>query len=151
MKTSAYLLVIMSAVSFSVFAAENIEPDSDQILLASCQALTMTPEQVNGKPCIYFIQGFLAAAQAIDPPIITQQTKKDRKFYGFMSRPSRNWEQTPPTRFFPFCVPDDESKAHVIKIISKQLPPQFDTVKMLRNTIFKALKAEYPCGKPNQN
>ena len=151
MKTSTYLLVLMSIVSFSVFATENIEPDNDQLLLASCQALKITPAPANAKPCSYFIQGFLAAAQAIDPPIIDQQTKKSSEFRGFMSRPYRNRGQIPPTRFFPFCVADDESIARVVKIVSKQLSPQTDTVKMLRDTIFKALKNEYPCDKSKQS
>ena len=140
---------MMSIVSSSVFADEKIEPDNDQLLLASCQALTISPEQLNAKPCIYFIQGFLAAAQAIDPPIINQQAKKPRRSYGLMSRTPPSWAQTPSTRFFPFCVAGDESKARVIKIVSKQLSPQTETVKILRDTIFKALKAEYPCSKPN--
>ena len=140
----------MSIVSFSVFAANNIESDNDQLLLASCQALRTTPEQVDTNPCIYFIKGFFAAAQTIDPPIINQKTKKNAKYFGMMSRPYRNREQVPPTRFFPFCVPDDESKDPVIKNILKQLPPKIDTAKMLRDTIFKALKTEYPCNKPNQ-
>ncbi|MES0327029.1 MAG: hypothetical protein ABUK13_02450 [Gammaproteobacteria bacterium] len=92
------------------------------------------------QPCINFIQGFLAAAQAIDPPVINQQSKNDLKFYGAMSRLYRNRYQTPATRFFPFCIHG---------IVSKQLSPQTDTAKMLRDTIFNALKVEYPCGKIN--
>jgi len=151
MKTSTYLLVLMSIVSFSVFATENIESDNDQLLLASCQALAITPAQSNAKPCRYFIQGFLAAAQSIDPPIIDQQTKKPPSFRGFMSRPYRNQGQIRSTRFFPFCVADDESIARVIKIVSKQLSPETDTVIMLRYTIFNALKSEYPCDTSNQS
>lgn len=142
---------MLSIVSFSVVADEKIEPDNDQLLITSCQALTITPEHENAKPCIFFIQGFLAAAQAIDPPIIDQQTKNPPGYRGFMSRPYRNREQIRPTRFFPFCVADDESIARVIKIVSKQLTPQIEAAKMLRDTIFKTLKAEYPCGKSNQS
>lgn len=134
-------------LSFSAFAAKNIGPDGDQQLLASCQALATTPEQMNAKHCIYFIQGFLAAAQAIDPSTLKKQSKKKSGVsYGFMSRPPRNWDQIPPTRLLPFCVPEDESEARIIKAVSKQLSPQIDTAKMLRDRIFKTLKAEYPCG-----
>lgn len=146
MKSSSYLLTMTSIVSFSVFAADNAEPDNDQLLLASCQALTTTPEQMKAKHCIYFIQGFLAATQAIDPSIIKRQSKKRAEFYGFMSRPHRNWDQIPPIRFLPFCLPEDESEDRIIKTISKQLSPQIDTAKMLRDRIFRTLKAEYPCG-----
>lgn len=146
MKISTYLLAMTSIVSFSVFAADNTEPDNDQLLLASCQALTTTPEQMKAKYCIYFIQGFLAATQAIDPSIIKRQSKKSAEFYGFMSRPHRNWDQIPPIRFLPFCLPEDESEARIIEIISRQLSTQIDTAKMLRDRIFKTLKAEYPCG-----
>ena len=151
MKARIYLLAMTLFVSFSVFATKNIEPDEDELLLASCQALTVTPEQENTTACIYFIRGFLAAAQTIDPPVNNKQSKKNRKFYGVMSRPYRNWEQVPVTRFFPFCVPDDESNARVITAVSKQLPPQFGTTKRLKDMIFKALKAEYPCNIPKQN
>ena len=151
MKARIYLLAMTFFVSFSVFATKNIEPDEDELLLASCQALTVTPEQENTTACIYFIRGFLAAAQTIDPPVNNKQSKKNRKSYGFMGRPYRNWEQVPVTRFFPFCVPDDESNARVITAVSKQLPPQFGNTKRLKDVIFKALKAEYPCSKANQN
>ncbi|MBE9559448.1 MAG: hypothetical protein IMF15_01600 [Proteobacteria bacterium] len=48
MKTSIYLLIIASIISFSAFSIENIETDEGQLFLASCQALT-TPMQVNDK------------------------------------------------------------------------------------------------------
>jgi len=133
----------------STYLDEKIEPNNDQLLLASCLALTKSPEKLNAKSCIYFIQGFLAAVQAIAPPIINQQTKIPSRSYGFMCRPPPSWAQTPPTRLFPFSVADDESKARVIKIVSTQLSPKIKTAKLLRDTIFKALKAEYPCSKPN--
>ena len=138
MKISAYLLVITSIVSFSVFAAENIEQGKDQLLLESCQALAITSDQANDSPCTYFIQGFLATAQAINASIINKQ---DNKLY----KPYRTKGRISPTAFISFCVPIDEPDARVIKIVSKQLPPHIDTTKMLRDTIFKALKAEYPC------
>ena len=80
-----------------------------------------TPEQVNAKACIYFILGFL-------------------------SRPNRDWDQVPHARFFPFCVPDSESNARVIEIVSKQMSLHFDTIKTLKKMILDTLKAEYPCG-----
>jgi hypothetical protein len=147
MRTNIYLFVMTSVVSFSVFSAENTELNNDQLLQASCQTLTNTPEHVNAKHCAYFIQGLLTAAESIDPPVIKKQTKKERKFYGFTGRTFRTKEQTPPRRFFPFCVPDNESITHVIKVISKQLPAQFDTGKRLKDTVFNALEAEYPCVK----
>ena len=140
MKTSTYLLVLMSTVSFSVFAVEDIEQGKDQQLLASCQALAITSEQANDKSCIYFIKGFLATAQAINSSIINKQGNK-------LYKPYRTKGRISSTDFMPFCVPIDESDARVIKTVSKQLPPQIDTLKMLRDTIFKALKAEYPCAK----
>ena len=149
MKTSVYLLAITSIVSSSVFATENIESDDKQLLLASCQALTTTPEQENAKSCFYFIQGFLAAAQTIDPPIINKQEeeKEKRKVFSLMSRPHRPLLKTLPTRLLPFCIPDDGSEARVIHIVAKQLPLQINTEKMLRDEIFKALKTKYPCKK----
>ncbi len=147
MKAKIYLLTIIFFVSFSVFATKNIEPDEDALLLASCQAITMTPKQENTAACIYFIRGFLATAQTIDPTTNKKQSKKNRNFYGYMSRPHRNWEQAPATRFFPFCVPEDEPKDSVITIVSKQLSPRIDTTKKLKDVIFKALKTEYPCSK----
>ena len=75
MKTSACLLAITSIGSSSVFITENIGSDDKQLLLASCQALMTTPEQENAKSCFYFIQGFLAAAQAIDPPVSNKQVE----------------------------------------------------------------------------
>lgn len=138
-------------VSFSVIATENAGLDDDQLLLTSCQALTMNPEQENAKFCVYFIQGFLAAAQAIDPPITNKKAKESRKFYSLMSRSNRAMYQIPPTRFIPFCIPNDESGVRVIQIVSKQLSSQIDTIQLLRGMIFNVLKAEYPCGKPNQS
>ena len=151
MKARIYLLAMTFFVSFSVFATKNIEPGEDELLLASCQALTVTPEQENTTACIYFIRGFLAAAQTIDPPVNNKQSKKNHKFYGFMGRPNHNLEQVPVTRFFPFCLPDDESYTRVIMFFSKQLPPQFGTTKRLKDMVFKVLKAEYPCSKASQN
>ena len=69
MKARIYLLAMALFVSFSVFATKKIEPDEDELLLASCQVLTVTPEQKNTTSCIYFVRGFLAATQTIDPPV----------------------------------------------------------------------------------
>lgn len=144
MKTFVYLFFMVSFVTNPVYSDENIESDYEQLLLNSCQGLTTSLEHENVKPCIYFIQGFLAAAQAIDPPIINQKTKNNRKSYGLTSR--YYWEKIPPTRFFHYCVPDDEPTAQVALIVSKQLSAQkIDSTKALRDIIFQALKAEYPC------
>ena len=153
MKNFVYLFFMVSFVTYPVYSDENIESDYEQLLLNSCQGLTTSLEHENVKPCIYFIQGFLAAAQAIDPPIINQKTKNNRKSYGLTSRSYSNWEKIlptrekiPPTRFFHYCVPDDEPKAQVALIVSKQLSAQkTDSTKALRDIIFQALKAEYPC------
>lgn len=147
MKISVYLFFMVSSVSFSVFSDENVGPDDNQLLLTSCQTITTAPEQENAKSCIYFIQGFLAAAQAIDPPIVNQHTRKNRKPIGVMSRSYYSaWEKIPPTRFFPFCVPENESKAHITMIVSKQISThKINSTKALRDIIFQALKAEYPC------
>ena len=146
MKIGTFLLALMSILSFSAFAAENIGRDSNQQLLASCQALATTSGQMSAKHCIYFIQGFLAAAQTIDPPALNKQSKKSSVAYGLMSRSPPNWYQMPPTRLLPFCIPEDESEAHIIEAISKQLPAQIDTAEMLSDIIPKAFIAEYPCG-----
>lgn len=146
MKTFVYLFFMVSFVTNPVYSDENIESDYEQLLLNSCQGLTTSLEHENVNPCIYFIQGFLAAAQAIDPPIINQKTKNNRKSYGLISRSYSNWEKIPPTRFFHYCVPDDEPTAQVALIVSKQLSAQkIDSTKALRDKIFQALKAEYPC------
>ena len=133
---------IVSFSVFSVFSAKNTASESDQLLLASSQGLTTTPEQVITKHCIYFIQGFLAATQVIDPLIIKKQSKKSAEFYGFSSRPLRNWDQILSTRFLPFSC-QDESETRIIKTISKQLSPKIDTAKMLRDWTFKILNAKY--------
>ena len=59
-----YLLVLMSTVSFSVFAAENIEQGKDQQLLTSCHALAISSEQ--------------AAAQTINSSF---KNKQDKQLY----------------------------------------------------------------------
>lgn len=152
MKTSISLLINLSIISVSAISAENIEMDENQLLVASCRAMTAPePEQVNAKAGVYFIQGFVSAAQTIDPPVIKNKNQKEHKFYEFMSRPHRNWKQVPYTRFFPFCVPSDESNARVIELVSKQMPAQIDTIKNLKKIVFETLKAGYPCGKTNQS
>jgi len=144
MKISAYLLVITSLISYSAFAVENVEANDESQILASCRDLMVTPGHESAKPCIYFIQGFLGAAQASAPPAINKKNE-DRKAYSFMSRPSPFINKKPPVRFIPFCVPDDEPETRVINIISKQLLPPIDTPKILREVIFSTLKTEYPC------
>jgi len=79
MKVSTYLLVITSIISCSAFAIENIEPDNDRLLLASCMTLTAASDKESAKPCIYFITGFLFAAQATDTSILNEQSGKKRK------------------------------------------------------------------------
>ena len=150
MKTGICLSLIVSIISSTASSTENSGTDEDQVLVESCQAIT-NPEQVDAKACIYFILGFLAAAQTIDPPVIKNKGQKERKFYGFMSRPYRNWDLVQPTRFFPFCVPENELNARVIEVVSKRMSPQFDTAKALKKVILNALNTEYPCGKANQN
>lgn len=147
MKININLLLITSLISFSAFSSENSKKDDEQLLLTSCQSLTATPEQEDAKACIYFIQGFVAAAHTIDPPVINNKSQKKPGYYGSMSRPYRNWRQISPTRFFPFCVPDNTSKSDVIKTVSKLLYSQYDTKEMLEIDILKALKNKYPCRK----
>ena len=104
-KISLYLsvVVIASIISFSAFASEKVDQDDNQLLLASCQSLATTPEQVKAKPCVYYIPGIIAAAQAIDPPVINQETKKKRKPLGIMSGPYYHGEKIPLARFFLFA------------------------------------------------
>ena len=150
MKISLYpsVVVITSIISFSAFASEKVNQDDNQLLLASCQSLATTPQQAKARPCVYYIRGFVAAAQAIDPIVKKQDAEKKRKSLGVMSRPYFNKEKIPPARFFPFCVPENESEARVIEIVSKQLTPdKTDNAIMLRDMIFNALKSEYPCKK----
>lgn len=138
----------MSIISFSAFAFEKVDQDDNQLLLASCQSLATTPEQMKAKSRVYYIRGFIAASKAIAPPVNNQQTKNKRKSYGLMSRSYFNKEKIPSARFFPFCLPENESGARVIEIVSKQLSPdKTDTAIMLRDMIFKALRNECPCGK----
>jgi hypothetical protein len=137
-----------SIVSFSTFAVGNDEPDDDQLLRASCQALTANPEMVSSKPCHYYIQGFLAGALVIDTAIVTERSGKR---YSFIERAYRTRLGTradpASTASFPlFCVPDDESEARIIKVVSKQLSSPVDTTKVLSSQIYNALKANYPCG-----
>lgn len=150
MKISLYLsvVVITSIISFSAIASEKTDQDVNQVLLASCQSLATTPEQVIAKHCVYYILGFVAAAQTIDPIVKKKETERKRKSFGVMSRPFFSKEKIPPARFFPFCVPKYESEASVIETVSKQLKAdKTDSVIMLRDMIFKALKSEYPCKK----
>ena len=150
MKISLYLsvVVIASIISFSAFASEKVDQDDNQLLLASCQSLATTSEQVKARHCAYYILGFVAAAQVIDPIVKKKETEKKRKSFGVMSRPFFNKEKIPPARYFPFCVPKYESESRVIETVSKQLKPdKTDSIIMLRDMIFKALKSEYPCKK----
>ena len=150
MNISINLLFITSVISFSAFSAENSKPDNQQLILNSCQSLMTTPEHENAKACTFFIQGFIAAAQSIDNKAINKNKMKP-KFFGAMSRPYRNWGQYSSNKFFPFCLPETISTAHIIKSVSKSLNSQFDTIEMLKNELLGILKSEYPCRKPHQN
>ena len=145
MKISTYLLVITLFVSNSTFAAKSVEQNEDLSLLASCLALTVESEQKSSIPCNYYILGFLASPRASADSIENKPGGKDRKSYGFMSRISSVRVPNPPVAYTPFCVPGDESDTRVIQVVSKQLSPEINTQKMLRDTIFKTLKSEYPC------
>lgn len=146
MKKTAFLLILISITSFPVIATENVVQENDQ-LLASCQTLTVSPDQKNAKHCIHFIQGFLAAAQALDPLIIKKQTKKSLKSIAFMSRSYYQRKSSSTTPELLFCIPNDESEARVINVISKQLPSNKYTKEMLGNMLLTALKTQYPCEK----
>ena len=67
--------------SFSVFAADNINLDNDHHLLSSCQVLKNTPVHINSIACNYFIQGFLAKAQAINTSINNKKSLMKYKPY----------------------------------------------------------------------
>ena len=140
MKINTYLLIIASSVSFSVFSADKNEPHEDQLLLASCQALTTAPGKESAKSCIYFIKGFVATARAIDSSLIDKQNNK--KYI-----PYRTKGRVLATRFMHFCVPFDESDASLTKTVSRQLSAEIDTQKMLRDMILNILITEYPCDK----
>ena len=124
--------------SISVFANEKQDINNERNLLASCQSLSSTPDHTNSKHCIYFIQGFLAASQAIETSIIDKQNKK-------LYRPYRTRGRMLPKKFTHFCVPENESENQVIQTVSNQLPASIESEKMLRDVIFNTLKSEYPC------
>ncbi len=144
MKFRAYLFVIASFASLSVFATEKIRQNDDLHLLSSCQSLIATSEHENTESCKYFIQGFLANAQAINSLVKDEQTNKKYK-------PYRTKGRTLPSGFYHFCIPVNESNELVIKTVAKQLSPQIVSVKMLRDTILKIFKTEYPCNQLSQN
>ena len=141
MKKSAYILLMMLIISLSAFTVGNEQSDHDQMLLVSCQTLIANPDMDSS--CVYYIQGFLAAAKVTDPFI--KKSDESRKGSGFASRAYQVRDRVPPARFIPFCVPDDVPKEGYIKMISKQLSSKIDTLKKLNDMIFKTLKTEYPC------
>ena len=98
------------------------------------------------KPIFILLKVFLL----LPVQLILQPVKIKRRPYGLMSRPYPNWARTKPKNNFPFCVPDDLSKAQIVTTISKQLTNQLETTEMLNENILKVLKTEYPCGKSNQ-
>jgi hypothetical protein len=140
--------MLIAITSLPAIANENIAQENNQLLFASCQTLTDTPEHKNAKHCIHFIQGFLTAAKALDPLIIKKQSAKSIKSVAFMSRSyyQRN-NHSPTTPSLLFCIPNSESEASVISVISKLLPSQMYTKKMLGNILLTTLKTQYPCEK----
>jgi len=136
MKIRAYLFIVTAVYAITASATNSIQT-TDQELLASCQSLITTQSSLNSSPCSYFIQGFLASAQAIDAAIKEKQTKVKYTPYRTKGRTASS--------FMHFCIPLNEPNTRVIQTAVKQLPPQVDTLKALRENILMSLKAEYPC------
>ncbi len=152
MKINAYLLiiVIMIWVSLSAFVTSNDEPDDERRLLASCQTLTTSTEQVDSKPCIYFLKGFLAGASATETVIASYLSEGSIEPSSFTQRAYRTRVgkeagQTSLTPLTHVCLPDEESETRIIRLLSMQRSPPIDSTKMLRDRIYNALKVEYPC------
>ena len=121
-----------------------------QGLLASCQALAHQPDAINSNACHYYIQGILANTyfnESINVASLNEANTQELSFVqrAYNTRIGNRLNTRKPLYSNYFCLPEDESLAQVIKVLSKPLQSDIKTNKDLNAKIFYALKAQYPC------
>ncbi len=124
--------------------------DDQRLLLASCQALAAQSEPTSSNVCVYYIQGFLAGARSANTVNTASLNEANEQWSSFTKRAyrtrvgSRSYSKQP-THINHFCLPDDESLAQVIDVLSKPLSSPAETIDVLKARFVQVLKAEYPC------
>ncbi len=152
MKIISYLSCLLLITSTSALAMQ-VQPDK-QGLLASCQALAQQPvlasahKSVNA--CHYYIQGILANTyfnESINVASLNEANTQELSFVqrAYNTRIGNRLNTSKPLYSNYFCLPENESLAQVIQVLSKPLQSDIKTTKDLNATIFYTLKAQYPC------
>ncbi|MBV1882997.1 MAG: hypothetical protein KUG82_15265 [Pseudomonadales bacterium] len=150
MKIRTYILVMTSffMVTVPTYAMDKAAQDSEQLLLKSCQVLKTNPEQGIAQACRYFIKGFLAGdALSSGSENTALLGAGESSWTSFEKRAYRTRVGTRGERIRKpqFCIPHDETPAHIIERLSQQaLFPSVST-KSLAIKINRALSSEYPC------
>jgi len=156
MKIISYLSFLIFLTSTPAHAhAQAIQVQQEkQGLLSSCQALAQQPVLASGnksvKACHYYIQGILANTyfnESINVVSLNEANTQELSFVqrAYNTRIGNRINNKKPLYSNYFCLPEDESFAQVIKVLSKPLQSDMATTKDLNATIFYTLKAQYPC------
>ncbi len=150
MRISTCLLLLLSFAPYSTSAVGKEVQDDQRLLLASCQALAAQSEPTSSNVCFYYIQGFLAGARSANTVNTAPLSEANDQWSFFTKRAyrtrvgSRSYSKQP-THINHFCLPDDESLAQVIDVLSKPLSSPAETIDVLKARFVQVLKAEYPC------
>ncbi len=124
--------------------------DDQKLLLSACQMLAAQPESTGLNVCAYYIQGFLAGAGSTITVTTTSPGEAIDQWSSFAERTYRTRvgslsDSRQATAVNQFCLPDDESLAQVIDVLSKPLSSLAEKTDVLKARFVQVLKAEYPC------
>ena len=148
------LLSLISLLPVTSIAATTT-PSSEQSLLTSCEALSDDPNQETAILCNYYVQGYIAGTLANDAANAIELAEAGRELSSFMERAYRTRigskeGRIGTSRFLHFCISEDASVSLVISRLSEHLSPPIKTIKVLRERLYSALQAEYPCSQSDQ-
>jgi len=149
----SFLIFLTSTPAHAHAQAIQVQQEK-QGLLSSCQTLAQQPVLASAnksvKACHYYIQGILANTyfnESINVAPLNETNTQELSFVqrAYNTRIGNRLDSKKPLYSNYFCLPEDESFAQVIKVLSKPLQSDMATTKDLNATIFYTLKAQYPC------
>ncbi len=114
-------------------------------LLSSCQSLKQNSAALEAASCATYINGFLDGALLTDSDNASELQEVARDDFISRALRTRLGGRAGDGGFLHFCVPAERARADIIEQLVPHLPEEAGGVDQLRASVYRGLKAEFPC------
>ncbi|ABZ77901.1 hypothetical protein Shal_3355 [Shewanella halifaxensis HAW-EB4] len=142
MKDSQLLILLIFALSFSVFAGSTEPTDEERTVLESCMSLKNDSEEHSSNSCVYYIQGFLAGSLSTKSNYVLHETSGTFLDRAYRTRVGKVTSEEQPIKL---CLPRNENMEQLAERLVGHLSYPIDSMQLLHSQIFNALAVESSC------